>query len=102
MKLGLLLLLFFFCVCGNFPKAHVVIPIDLIRGRINLMEGASIFEVSYINTDASTRRERCTFLYLVAQISKTSQQQVKNKEKWRRGALTEPRCRAFKKFHATI
>jgi hypothetical protein len=47
MKLGLLLLLFFFCVCGNFPKAHVVIPIDLIGGRISLMEGASIFEVSY-------------------------------------------------------
>jgi hypothetical protein len=34
-------------VCGNFPKAHVVIPIDLIGGRISLMEGASIFEVSY-------------------------------------------------------
>jgi hypothetical protein len=95
MKLGLLLLLFFFCVCGNFPKAHVVIPIDLIGGRISLMEGASIFEVSYINIDASTRRERCTFLYLVAQT-------VKNKDKWRRGALTEPRCRDFKKFHATI
>jgi hypothetical protein len=24
------------------------------------MEGTSIFEVSYINTDASRRRERCT------------------------------------------
>jgi hypothetical protein len=47
MKLGLLLLLFLFCVRENFPKAHLVIPIDLVGGRINLMEGASIFQVSY-------------------------------------------------------
>jgi hypothetical protein len=33
------------------------------------------------------------------QITKTSQQEVKNKEKWTRGELTEPRCRALKKSH---
>ena len=44
-------------------------------------------------------RETCTFLYPVTQITKTSQQQVKNKEKWMRGELTEPRCRALRKSH---
>jgi hypothetical protein len=45
-------------------------------------------------------REMCTFLYPVTQITKTSQQEVKNKEKWTRGELTKPRCRALKKSHA--
>ena len=52
-----------------------------------------------LNTSASTMRETCTFLYPVMQITKTSQQQVKNKEKWMRGELTEPRCRALRKSH---
>jgi hypothetical protein len=52
-----------------------------------------------LNTNASTMRETCTFLYPVTQITKTSQQQVKNKEKWMRVELTEPRCRALRKSH---
>jgi hypothetical protein len=66
------------------------------------MEGESFLKEGTLNTNTSTRRERFTFLYPVAEISKMSQQQVKNKDKWRRGALTEPRRRDFTKYHATI
>jgi hypothetical protein len=58
--------------------------LDLIGGstqqrRITLMEGASVFKEGSLNTNTSTRRERCIFLYPVALISKTPQQQIKTK-----------------------
>jgi hypothetical protein len=61
------------------------------------MEGTSVFEGRHT-------KYQCFYnegdVHIPLSITKTSQQQVKNKEKWTRGELTEQRCRALKNSHA--